>query len=140
MGEVGVDRTKHGLHPGLGDRGAGESGHQGGGVPRLDTDSASESCAECERVRAVSRADRRGDQERCVSHDRVLEYCVAGQEGSHHAVSKMAGRSCAATRMRLSIYGRSRYRSLANACCASTASGAFGSSFKAAVSADCATE
>jgi hypothetical protein len=40
--------------------GAGESGHQGGGVHRLDTASASESCAECERVRAVSRADRRG--------------------------------------------------------------------------------
>ncbi len=41
-------------------RGTGESGHQGGSVHRLGAASTSGPCAERERVRAVSSADRRG--------------------------------------------------------------------------------
>ena len=48
--------------------GSGESGHQGGGVHRLGSASAPGSCAECERVRAVSRADHRGARARPQRH------------------------------------------------------------------------
>ena len=48
--------------------GSGESGHQGGGVHRLGSGPASGSRAECERVRAVSRADRRGAPPRPQRH------------------------------------------------------------------------
>ena len=48
--------------------GRGKTGHQGGGVHRLGSGPAPGSRAECERVRAVSRADHRGARARPQRH------------------------------------------------------------------------